>query len=380
MEKPLKIRMHIISPVHIGCGDAYEPTSFVIDEKSGKLIEFDPLDFISSLSPHDKEQFASICMEGTLSSIIKIYRFISDRKIQIISKGRQIEIAADLKEHYNKVKKLPLQDEQKIEQELNKFAISRTAYNPHTNLPYIPGTSVKGALRTAYLSKLAKDKGIKEWWTTQLAKKVKDKNQAKEFEKYLLDGGSFDTDPFRLVKVSDFLPLQNVKTKIMYAVNRKKKKSKFEARGPFQIVETIQEGAVFEGIINIQKPPASDCIKKPIKAEELLHSVNAFYVPLVNEENKVTYEIGAGNVVCKRIKEGFKLNHSSVLIRLGRHSGAEAVTIEGNRHIKIMQGKGQSPRFLPQATTLWLASEKSKPTAGSSLVPFGWAVLEVLPA
>ena len=48
-----------------------------------------------------------------------------------------------------------------IRQELNQFSISRTAYNPYNNLPYIPGSSIKGALRTAYLSKLATDMSIK---------------------------------------------------------------------------------------------------------------------------------------------------------------------------------------------------------------------------
>ncbi len=63
---------------------------------------------------------------------------------------------------------------------------------------------------------------------------------------------------------------------------------------------------------------------------------------------------------------------------MGRHSGAECVTIEGNRHIKIMQRSGTPPKFLDHATTIWLASESSKPNTNSGLVPFGWAVMEIL--
>jgi len=29
---PYKVRLHIISPVHIGCDDVYEPTGFVVDK------------------------------------------------------------------------------------------------------------------------------------------------------------------------------------------------------------------------------------------------------------------------------------------------------------------------------------------------------------
>lgn len=364
MEKPLKVRLHIISPVHIGCDDVYEPTSFMIDEKKNKLIEFDLMDFLKALPPQDKQKFTDICMQGNISSLISIYKFISGKQI----KGREIEIVSGLLSHYKKVKEMSTTDERKIRQELNQFAVSRTAYNPHNNLPYVPGSSIKGAMRTAYLSKLAKDKEIKGR-----------KNKAKELERELMEG-NFDTDPFRMVKPSDFLPVGDVKTKIVYAVNKKKKTSKFEARGPFQILETIREGCVFDGIININYPDKMSGINKPILVKDFLKSINAFYMPVFNEENKVTKEINAGFIIGKRINDGFKdkLGLTAFLLRMGRHSGAEAVTIEGNRDIKIMQGKGQPPKFLDHATTIWLASESGNPASNNGLVPFGWAVMEII--
>ncbi|MGQ9569281.1 MAG: type III-A CRISPR-associated RAMP protein Csm5, partial [Thermodesulfovibrionales bacterium] len=167
MEKPIKFRLHIISSVHIGCDDVYEPTSFVIDEKKQKLIEFDPLEFIKSLSAQDRQRFTAICMQGNISSIISIYKFISNKQV----KGREVEIAKELISHYKKVRDLPTygkDSEKKIRQELNQFTISRTAYNPHNNLPYIPGSSLKGSLRTAYLSKLAREGKIKDCWNKYL--------------------------------------------------------------------------------------------------------------------------------------------------------------------------------------------------------------------
>ena len=364
MERPLKFRLHIISPVHIGCDDVYEPTNFVIDEKKQKLIEFDPLDFIKSLSAEDRQKFTAICMQGNISSIVSIYKFIADRQVT----GREVEIATGLLSHYKRVKELSTYDEKKIRQELNQFTISRTAYNPHDNKPYIPGSSLKGSLRTAYLSRLAKDKGVTKY-----------KGKAKELEKELL-GGEFSSDPFRMVKVSDFLPVGDVKTKVVYAVNKKKKTSKFEAKGPFQIFETIKEGAIFEGVINIQHPEQLAGIKKPIAAEDLLKAINDFYIPAVKEENNVTREINAGSTVDSRINDKFKgkLGQTAFLLRIGRHSGAEAVTIEGNRWIKISP-PGKQPRFSDKgATTIWLASETSRPTTNNGLIPFGWAVVEVL--
>lgn len=364
MEKPLKVRLHIISPVHIGCDDVYEPTGFVIDEKRGRLIAFDPIQFIQSLLPQDRGTFATLCSQGNISSIVSILKFILGKQIQ----GREIEIARGLIPHYRRVVNLPINNEGKIKQELNQFAISRTAYNSYNNLPYIPGSSLKGALRTAYLSKIAGEKGIRGR-----------KDRARALENELL-GGSFDRDPFRMVKVSDLTPIGDVKTKIVYAVNRKKKKSKFEARGPFQIMESIKEATQFEGIINIQQPERICGITKSITVNELLRSINAFYIPLVNEENNVTSEIDVGSMVVNKINNNFKsrLGKTAFLLRIGRHSGAEAVTIEGNRNIKIMQGREQSPKFLDHSTTLWLASEESNPRNNNGLIPFGWAVLETV--
>src|SRR3972149_3230461 len=100
MEKPLKVRLHIVSPVHIGCDDIYEPTSFLIDEKKGRLIEFDPMDFIKSLSSQDRQMFSDLCMQGNISSIVNIYKFISSKQV----KGREVEIASGLFSHYKKVR------------------------------------------------------------------------------------------------------------------------------------------------------------------------------------------------------------------------------------------------------------------------------------
>lgn len=353
MEKPLKVRLHIMSPVHIGCDDVYEPTDFVIDEKKGRLIEFEPLEFIKTLSPADRQSFSNICSRGNIASIVEILKFLSNKQIN----GREVEIAEDLTEHYKRVRSLPINDEKKLKQELNNFIISRTAYSANNSQPFIPGSSVKGALRTAYLNEEAVSRGIRS------------RRQAKELEIELL-GGDFDTDPFRMVKVSDFLPAGDIKTRIVYAVNRKKKPSRFEARGPFQILEVIKEG-VFEGVINIEKPLKDAGIGKAIGLETLITAASSFYKKVFDEDKDVFNNIA--------VKAPILDTNGKVLIRFGRHSGAEAVTIEGNRSIKIMQARNQPPKFLDHATTIWLASEKSNPNSNSGLMPFGWAVLELLP-
>ena len=52
-------RLHLtpLSPLHIGCGEVYEPTSFVVKEKENKLVCFNGLDFLASLSEEDRSRF-----------------------------------------------------------------------------------------------------------------------------------------------------------------------------------------------------------------------------------------------------------------------------------------------------------------------------------
>jgi CRISPR-associated protein Csm5 len=65
------------------------------------------------------------------------------------------------------------------------------------------------------------------------------------------------------------------------------------------------------------------------------------------------------------------------LLRVGRHSGAESMTLEGVRRIKIMQGKDSPPTILPESKTVWLAATETDQQTG--LLPFGWLLVEIAP-
>lgn len=360
MEKPLKIRLHVLSPIHIGCDDIYEPTSFVIDDEKEKLIEFDPMDFVKMLTTREITEFSRASSGDNLLAIFKLIR----RFYKPVIKGREVEITEYLVKHYRKIINMGTYDKNAV---INQFTMNKTAFNLQDNTPYIPGTSVKGALRTSYLSALA------------ASQKITNAPNAKRLESDLL-GGSFDSDPFRMVKVSDLLPADNVHTKIFYAVNKKKKLSDKASRaesGPPQIFEAIKSEASFEGAISIQVPEHGASIKDPIKKEYLLKAAQRFYGMLLKDEEKCSQVIGLKTLSAHPYYRQFidSFNKTAFLIRLGRHSGAEAVTIEGNRQIKIIK----RPEPLDHATTLWLASDSPRPQNNNDLQPFGWAVLEILP-
>lgn len=360
MKESIKCVLQILSPVHLGCDEVYEPTGFVLDEEAQQLVVFDPLSFLARMSKEEKESFFQICSKGTISSILEIFKLFQGKK----ANGRAIDICPGLVEHYHKTLSIPLQDQSRIQQELNNFTMARTAFLPSDERPYIPGSAIKGALRTAYLNSLTASKKVPQ---------ESGKGASKKLEKSLLDGGEFATDPFRMVKVSDFRPIGECKTRIVYAVNEKKVSSKFEAKGPYQILEVIEPGTQFEGAITVEEPERKAGIKSPISLNRLLRSAVQFYTKEKDREDGELSRIGISGVSMPDKENGF-------LVRLGRHSGAESITVNGYRSIKVMKGRGEKPAYENHATTLWLASEVAKPTLKQNLRPFGWAVLRELAA
>ncbi|MDO9530105.1 MAG: type III-A CRISPR-associated RAMP protein Csm5 [Syntrophales bacterium] len=355
MKGPTKFYIQTILPVHIGCDDVYEPTGFAIDEEAQQMVVFDPVSFISQLEDPDKQEFLNICAKGTIASILEVYKFLRNRPVN----GRPVDVCHGFLEHYQKTLDISLHDEKKIRQELNRFEIPRTAFRSVDQRPYIPGSAIKGALRTAYLNLMENEK--------KLSEKGKERNAGK-LEQRLMEYDGIPTDPFRMVKVSDFKPVGEIRTRIIYAINLKKKPSDRDARGVPLIFEVVPPGTLFEGTIAVESPPQGSGIRKHISLENLFKSSTLFYMKEKERENKELRGIGIEVIP---VSDQAKDREVSSLLRLGRHSGAESVTVEGHRSIKIMK----NPKPLDHATTIWLSSESRNPGSKNSLQPFGWVQL-----
>src|SRR5205823_4424369 len=97
---------------------------------------------------------------------------------------------------------------------VNQLQIERTAHHPYSGVPYLPGSGLKGAMRTAWLDQL--DRGP----PVQRDRMHGPSAQSSRLEADLL-GGAFHSDPFRLVDVADASGTE-VGSRILFAVNRRK--------------------------------------------------------------------------------------------------------------------------------------------------------------
>jgi CRISPR-associated protein Csm5 len=365
MSKPIPCCIKTLAPLHLGADEVYEPLGFVIDEEHHRLVAFEPWSFLEKLSEADRRKFSELCLKGTVASILDIYRFFRDRRHA--AQGRAVAVSPGLTEHYRKVLEFKGRDLD-IQKTINQFTIHRTAFLAADQRPYLPGSAVKGALRTAYLNALSKIKPMKT------PRDEQGRYLPRALEQNLLNYQKIDEDPFRLLKISDFLPVGEVKTRIIYAVNEKKRPSHFAARGPYQILEVIEPGALFAGTIAVENYTPDLRRLAPIRhfleQEELWEGALAFYRQEKQREDQELHELGLPRLALDVPPGGLPL-------RLGRHGGAESFTIEGHRKIKILQGKGQPPKELNHATTLWLAADyhQREKRHTANLRPFGWAAL-----
>jgi len=338
-----KYILRVMSPIYVGYSDVYEPFNFVVDPDSSHMYYIDIEKFLLYLTDKDRQTIFEISKDTSSYSLVKFYRFMNSKLDYVKSHPkiilRKIKICSGFYNHYKKILNLSPSDTKQI----NQFLITMLSYNVNLNQPIIPGSSIKGSIRTAILN----------YYSNQVPRNIDDD---RFLQKKILGYKYVNEDPLKYLKVSEFLP-KKVNTKIVYAVNLKKDGSNTST--PYQISEVIETGSEFEGTIsvinvnNIAKKFSHGIVEKALRD---------FYTSILQEEEKIYNKLSTKIPVCYR----------GIPLKIGRHSGAEAMTVEGFRKIRIKKGRKAS-YIANKTTTMWFASEKRKNFLLNSLEPFAWA-------
>ncbi|KIM08333.1 MAG: hypothetical protein KU29_04405 [Sulfurovum sp. FS06-10] len=127
-----KLKLTTLSPVHIGTGEDFEPTNYVID--AGTLYEFDEVIFYKSLSDLDKKALDTKLGSGWLE-IIEFYKTKKEegKKVAIY----ECPVSKEIQDKYNA-------------RNPNQLMINKTFKDPNTFRVIIPGSSIKGMLDTIF--------------------------------------------------------------------------------------------------------------------------------------------------------------------------------------------------------------------------------------
>ena len=372
----IPLRLTPLTPIHIGCGLDFEPTNYVIDD--GALFHFDPSRVV--LEARERRELIDSVNAGS-AALLRVQRFFHERRERFTAVASQvIPVAAGVAaQHAGRIGQVA-QRESDGRQVNNLLQIERTAHHPHTGVAFLPGSSLKGAFRTAWLDQLNGGRTLES------------NERANQLEKRLL-GGAFHTDPFRSVMLSDGIGA-SVVSKVLFSTNQKKRQvfnrggEEVAGRGPATRRECILGGQLAAmncelrlALLPGQHPRAS-VPSSHLRWRDLAIASNRYFVPRLHSELGLLDERGFCD---PRWSDGVRtlLQHlgsdletgRGVLLRVGRHSGAENVTLDGVRQIRIMQAPRTPPRVADAATTLWMAAEYENATRGS-LLPFGWLLIE----
>jgi CRISPR-associated protein Csm5 len=370
-----------LSPVHIGCGEDYYPTNYVID--GGLLHHFSEEGLLAALTLPEKKRLAEITEEQGDNGIKKLQEFIHGKKDKLqLHATHSVPLSEALEKFYQSRVGQTSQREGNGRQVNNKLEIGRHAFNPYNQTPYFAGSSIKGAIRTALLNAI--NDGDRLPMRVDSSRDVP-RGEGDKLQKRLLGYQAIPDDPLRVLKIGDasysHADLLNA-SEIRFAVNRKNKVSKFEAKGPSQFLECLPANRS-RALTFDMTFLADQNANYRWTLREICNACNEFFVPQLERELDMLQDLNYANtnwaqglekLLANELSEAFR-NQQAFLLRIGQHGGAESNTLDGVRHIKIMQGKGNAPKFLSKPTTIWLAANHKDQQ--HDLLPFGWVLVEI---
>lgn len=202
-----KITVTPVSPIHIGSGESIDPTEYTIDERNN-YYRFHLSDFIASLTPAQRDELMKL---NDREDLLAVRRFIRINFNPDIAWSR---VPVD--------KSITAVFEDKFKRGESFLEIATVIRDQQSGQPYIPASTIKGAVRTAILDRLAGLNHIKPRFSDDRRRKHEG-----QLLNALSQRGSFDVtaDPFKDVKISDcfFDPGENnVILKIVKNIGSKK--------------------------------------------------------------------------------------------------------------------------------------------------------------
>ncbi len=392
MKKTYKIKIEPLTALHVGTGEKITPLDYkMVKVKSSdgkikrKYARFSTDSILRRIATDENlsSEFDKFSEKSDMKSLQSFFHSqVENEDILYLC-----EVTKDFEEKYNEnIKKDPLQNAAEVLE----------MYRPEgAKFPTIPGSSIKGAIRTAILNQVLlkemSDSEYDELVSMADEKKQKDLKKSGSYEKQIQEQAlsmlkvsgidSAKLDPFRCVEISDcefsaknqivgkmrnakidkfkkelvFNDMQIIAEAICGKLTKKENYSEFELR----INEDLQNAELNNGF----------CINMQIDLEKIISACNFFFKKEFNEEYQKFYKDAYDGVdeifELKKIIDSIPENSTNqFLIRVGRWSQIESVTFEENfRNPKTPTKKG---KVMPSGTSRTVFNYDGQ------YLPMGW--------
>jgi len=406
----MRIKLTTFTPVHIGDGNSLKPLSYIVNKGWVYVLDIERL--LADFSEKERESFLN-WMENLLVQI-------EDIEEKIKSAGDNFELLRRLKKQKREIEQrldihwfLKNRLGANLSSIVEKFCLYRIPFEvqptqdgfktclktPSFN-PYIPGTEIKGALRTAFLSFfLTQDKTffkevetkIKEYYQkihksglSPQNKRKKLEQIAKELESKILCCGRSDAkyDFFKFISIADTqpLPLNSLKIYLTQSLATKRYTRTW--------LETISAGVEVIATLNIEKKSSlleklgHKKFEKYLSLDEFFNI--CFYKAKTILEHEEKYFRNYPKILKKIQFLKTQNRPDTPLLRLGAGQGFLSITVD----LKLKQDSPQVYEMLRQAISFirrWRTKEEFPKTRrvitntmGEPKNLLGWVKLEKL--
>ncbi len=347
----LELTLKPLSPVHIGTGDEIDPLSYFIEKETFYRIDLDRL--LSLLSPEENRSL-----------------------IDLIDKMSPLEVRSWLERHakshnavlYEAATTKRVSDEyESHKRDLNNQMLVHTLVRDSLDaVPIIPGSSLKGSIRTAVVNRFAEGVDIQD--QRNLEPQVLG---YLEYRQGRPPRVNLNADPFRCLRIPD---VQFAKEDVILHRLRNVKPAQqrtgrvLEERSFNVVAETIRPGGDGKRFrlqfdADLDKQPGAHFQKHvPASFEELRNCANNFYLETLGQEEKNYYrETEVMKFVSRLREEAGKTDR--FLLRVGRFSGVFSVTLHKHRQPHVRPIRGQRV----YGKTCYLTESQQ---------PLGWVVVQ----
>jgi CRISPR-associated protein Csm5 len=328
----INARVEILTPIHIGDGLDLDPLEYVITQN---LYRIDLGTYLSSIPYEKKKSFEALLKAGTSErlQLINIRRFIKDNFSSATPYLWNADVSLTVKKIY----------EERFEDIENQLLISPFARS--ADRPFLPGSSIKGVIRTALLN----------YWSKDVIK-PKNPERSEEVEGEILNaldlkppryGGdrpvykyNIDKDIFRALRVEDlvlptdgtfFAKVSNFNIKDGNLNETTIQMAKEITR--FKLADTKLSSLSLSICLDQRflKHSRSYLGRRDITIETILSSCDKFYRRVLRDEKKRMFE-GKNKEISEVYDSIDQISEDSYLFRVGWGSGFDAMTITKFRH------------------------------------------------
>jgi CRISPR-associated protein Csm5 len=319
--KTYKLKCEVLSPVHIGSGREIDPLDYVVE--AGVLYKVSFEKFVSSMDEPRRQQFESLIENGNL---VSIRRYVSDN----FKKGTDVVYSVLVSPQVDNLYKQKLSDIQ------NQLIVNPFIRTQGGALPFFPGSTIKGAIRTAVVSEYAGQSSLPKPTTMK---------EEYEFEGRVLGYRDGKDDPFRAVKIRDAL-LKNDDFIVREVNNVTRNRNGGLQSNEIQMICEVShsqisgKGVVFETELSVDDDLISTkFLNKALTFEKITDSCKRFYRDKLEKEHSKFYKNSEVKFFSEQLLNT-PLDGGSFLLRMGRFSGVESVTIDNYRNPRPPGRKG----------------------------------------